>query len=173
MNLIVSQNMVNHFSCFWLCSEILPPDLAMCDSLNQQKGHTHHKRICGPRFTVHAELLKKSHSTLLCALYLHCGICTWIQPADHRMHLQLLWCLRSESMIPFVFIWHLLSDYITTIQHYFCWLSTMTQIKDIVPCVGHRAKYLGALYVFSSAYTNLSWLAVATVKTAEQIIVSK
>jgi len=161
--------MVNHFSCFWLCSEILPPDLAMYDSLNQQKEHTHHERICGPRFTVYAELLKKSQSTL----YLHCGICTWIQPADHRIHLQLPWCLMSESMIPFVFILHLLSDYVTTIQQHFCWVATMTQIKDILPCVGHRAKYLSVLYVFSSAFTSLSWLSVATVKTAEQIIVSK
>ena len=72
MNLIVGQNVVNHFSCFWLCSEILPLDLAMYESLNQQKGNTHYKRICGPRFTVHAELLKKSQFTS-CALYLHCN----------------------------------------------------------------------------------------------------
>ena len=65
-----------------------------------------------------------------------------------------------------------LSDYVTTIQLHFCWLSTMTQIKDILPCAGHRARYLSLLYVFSSVCTSLAWLAAATVKTAEWFSVS-
>jgi hypothetical protein len=129
------------FSYFWLCSEILLPNLAMYDSLNQQKG-IHITRICGPRFTVHAEPLKKNHSS-------HCLVhCICIATL---LHLNTTCRPRDTPPVTSVsddwehgsFCFHFasfLSDYVTTIWLYFCWLSTMPQIKDILPCVGHGAK---------------------------------